>query len=38
MASLPHTTRLLQAFAAIPDKKIRLALVRLAEGLRKRAK
>lgn len=38
MASLPHTTRLLQAFAAIPDKKIRLALVRLAEGLRKGAK
>jgi transcriptional regulator with XRE-family HTH domain len=38
MASLPHTTRLLKAFAEISDKKIRLALVRLAEGLRKRAK
>lgn len=37
-APLPHATRLLKAFAEIPDQKLRLALVRLAEGLRKRAK
>lgn len=38
IASLPHAARLLRAFAGIPDNELRLSLVKLAEGLRKRAK
>ena len=38
MTSQPHAARLLKAFAAISDDKLRLALVKLAEGLQDRAK
>jgi transcriptional regulator with XRE-family HTH domain len=33
MLSQPHAARLLKAFGEIPDDKLRLALVHLAEGL-----
>ena len=36
ITSLPHAARLLKAFAAISDNGMRLALVRLAEGLQDR--
>ncbi|MGC1542024.1 MAG: helix-turn-helix transcriptional regulator [Xanthobacteraceae bacterium] len=38
ITSLPHAARLLKAFAGITDEKLRLALVKLAEGLQERAK
>jgi transcriptional regulator with XRE-family HTH domain len=38
ITSLPHAARLLKAFAGIADEKLRLALVKLAEGLQARAK
>ncbi len=38
ITSQPHAARLLKAFAAITDDKLRLALVKLAEGLQERAK
>lgn len=37
MTSLPHAARLLKAFAGIADEKLRLALVKLAEGLQDHA-
>ena len=38
ITSLPHAARLLKAFAGITDEKLRLSLVKLAEGLQERAK
>lgn len=38
ITSQPHAARLLKAFAAITDDKLRLALVKLTEGLQERAK
>lgn len=38
ITSLPHAARLLKAFAGISDNGMRLALVRLAEGLQDRGK
>ena len=38
ITSQPHAARLLKAFAGITDEKLRLALVKLAEGLQERAK
>jgi hypothetical protein len=38
ITSQPHAARLLKAFAGITDEKLRLALVKLAEGLQGRAK
>ena len=38
ITSQPHAARLLKAFAGITDDKLRLALVKLAEGLQDRAK